>query len=218
LRPQDLVASGFDAIADRFGAWHAAIEGSPDDEWLDDLLARLPEQADILELGCGQGLAARRIVDVGHCYTGIDISAEQLRRARDLVPEAEFRQADFTDIALEDESLDAVVSLYVFNHLPKADLPGLLQRIAGSLRPGGYLLATFGRSGAEGVQDDWLGVPMFFGSYTDEETCALLGDAAFELERNEVVPIVEPGESEGTFLWILARTRGRTARYLGPPR
>ncbi|MDP9490757.1 MAG: methyltransferase domain-containing protein [Actinomycetota bacterium] len=210
MRPQDLVASGFDAIADRFGAWRAAIEGSPDDEWLDDLLARLPGPADILELGCGQGLAARRIVDAGHRYTGIDISAEQLRRARDVVPEAEFRRADFTDIALEDESLDAVVSLYVLNHLPKADLPGLLQRIADSLRPGGYLLATFGRSGSEGVQDDWLGVPMFFGSYTDEETRALLGDAGFELERHEVVQIVEPGEGEGAFLWVLARLHEAT--------
>jgi SAM-dependent methyltransferase len=148
----------------------------------------------------------------------VDISAEQLRRARDLVPEAEFRQADFTDIALEDESLDAVVSLYVFNHLPKADLPGLLRRIADSLRPGGYLLATFGRSGAEGVQDDWLGVPMFFGSYTDEQTLGLLAGAGFETERVEVVPIVEPGEGEGNFLWILGKARGHTARYLGPPR
>lgn len=212
MRPQDLVASGFDAIADRFGAWRAAIEGSPDDEWLDDLLARLPEQADVLELGCGHGLAARRIVDAGHRYTGIDISGEQLRRARDLVPETEFRQDDLTEIALEGDSLDAVVSLYVFNHLPKADLPGLLQRLAGSLRPGGFLLATFGRSGAEGVQDDWLGVPMFFGSYTDDETLELLHGAGFETERVEVVPIVEPGEGEGRFLWVRARTRGHTAR------
>jgi SAM-dependent methyltransferase len=211
VRPQDLVASGFDAIADRFGAWRAGIEGSPDDEWLDDLLDRLPEQGRILELGCGQGLAARRIVDAGHRYTGVDISAEQLRRARDFVPEAEFRRADFTDMALEDECLDAVVSLYVFNHLRKADLPALLQRIADSLRPAGFLLATFGRSGAEGVQDDWLGIPMFFGSYTDKETLELLANAGFETERVEVVPIVEP-EGRAAFLWVLASARGRATR------
>ncbi len=166
----------------------------------------------MLELGCGQGMTARRIVDAGHRYTGVDISAEQLRRARALVPEAELRQADLTQVACEAESLDAVVSLYVFNHLPRADLPGLLRRIAEWLRPGGYLLATFGRSGAEGVQDDWLGVPMFFGSYTDEETLALLVDAGFETERIEVVPIVEPDEGEGNFLWVLASARGRATR------
>jgi SAM-dependent methyltransferase len=202
--PKRIVEQGYDAIADRFGAWRAAIVGSPDDEWLGDLLDKLPERADILEVGCGQGLAARRLVGAGHRYSGVDISAEQLRHARSLVPEAEFRHGDLTEIALDAESLDAVVSLYVFGHLPRAELSGLLERIAASLRPGGYLLATFARSGAEGVQDDWLGVPMFFGSYTDPETLALVGDAGLEVERAEVVPIVEP-EGDGAFLWVLAR-------------
>jgi SAM-dependent methyltransferase len=201
--PKRIVEHGYDAIADRFGAWRAAIVGSPDDEWLGDLLDRLTERAEILEVGCGQGLTARRLVDLGHRYTGVDISAEQLRHARWLVPEAEFRHGDVTKIALDADSLDAVVSLYVFGHLPRAELPGLLERIASSLRPGGYLLATFARSGAEGV-DDWLGVPMFFGSYTDPETLTLVRDAGLEIERSEVVPIVEP-EGEGAFLWVLAR-------------
>jgi hypothetical protein len=45
------------------------------------------------------------------------------------------------------------------------------------------LLATFGRSGWEGVEDDFIGVPMFFGSYTDEDTLALLDRAGFLVER-----------------------------------
>ena len=209
--PKRIVESGYDAIADRFGAWRAGITGSPDEEWLSDLLAKLPEQAAILELGCGQGLAARRIVDAGHRYTGVDISAEQLRHARALVPGAEFRHADLMEIAFDSESVAAVVSLYVFGHLPRAELPTLLERIARGLRPDGYLLATFGRSGAEGVQDDWLGVPMFFGSYTDDETLALVAVAGLEVERAEVVPIVEP-EGPASFLWVLANARGRAAR------
>ena len=202
--PKRIVEQGYDAIADRFGAWRAAIVGSPDDEWLGDLLERLPKRAEVLELGCGQGQAARRLVEAGHRYTGVDISAGQLHHARSLVPDAEFRHGDVTEIALDAESLDAVVSLYVFGHLPRAELPALLERIAASLRSGGYLLATFARSGAEGVEDDWLGVPMFFGSYTDPETLSLVGAAGLEIERAEVVPIVEP-EGEGAFLWVLAR-------------
>lgn len=212
MRPQDLVAAGYDAIADRFGDWRARIQGSPDEKWLNDLFARLPEQADVLELGCGQGTTARRIVDAGHRYTGVDISAEQLRRARDLVPEAELRQADLTEIAFGAESLDAVVSLHVFNHLPRADLPDLLQRIADWLRPGGYFLATFGRSGAEGVEENWLGVSMFFASYTEDETRSLLQSAGFEIERAEVVTIDEPEYGEARFLWLVASARGRAAR------
>jgi cyclopropane fatty-acyl-phospholipid synthase-like methyltransferase len=200
-----LIEDGYNAIADRFGVWRVGISGSPDEEWLVDLLARLPGQAEILELGCGQGVAARRIVDAEHDYVGVDISAEQLRRSRQLVPEADFRHGDFTQIAFDPNSLDAVVALYVFNHLTRAELPELLERIAQWLRSGGWLLATFGRSGTESVQDDWLGVPMFFGSYTEDETRELLRRAGFDLIRDEVVPIVEPDEGPAEFLWVLAR-------------
>jgi SAM-dependent methyltransferase len=202
--PKDIVERGYDTIADRFGAWRAAISGSPDEEWLGELLSRLAAPATVLELGCGQGIAARRILEAGHRYLGVDISAEQLRRARELVPDAEFLRADLTTVSFDRESVDAVLALYVFGHLPHRELAEVVHRIAGWLRPGGYLLATFGRSGTESVQDDWLGVPMFFGSYTDDETLALLTDAGFAVERREVVPIVEPDEGEARFLWVLA--------------
>lgn len=208
--PKRIVEQGYDAIADRFGTWRAAIEGSPDDEWLGELLAKLPDRAEVLELGCGQGETARRIVDAGHRYVGIDLSVEQLRYARVLVPEADFRHRDIAALAFDAESFNAVVSLYVFGHLPRAELPDLLRRIAGWLRPGGLLLATFGRSGGEGAEVDWLGVPMFFGSYTDDDTLALLERAGFAVERSEVVPIVEP-EGDASFLWVLA-ARGRAAQ------
>jgi SAM-dependent methyltransferase len=212
--PKEIVERGYDAIADRFGAWRAAISGSPDDEWLDDLLSRLAAPAAIVELGCGQGVAARRILEAGHRYLGVDISAEQLRRAHQLVPDAEFRHGDFTAMSFDADSLDAVVSLYAFGHLRRRELAELMPRIARWVRPGGYLLATFARSGTESVQDDWLGVPMFFGSHKDDETLALLADAGFEPQRTEVVPIIEPDEGETRFLWILAArpARGRTAR------
>jgi hypothetical protein len=72
------------------------------------------------------------------------------------------------------------------------------------LQPGGYLLATFGVSGSEGVEDDWLGVPMFFASYTGAENRALARAVGLVIEQDEVVPIAEP-EGEARFQWLLAR-------------
>jgi cyclopropane fatty-acyl-phospholipid synthase-like methyltransferase len=147
------------------------------------------------------------LVDAGHRYIGVDVSGEQLRRARDRVPGAEFRRADLTDLELAPGSFDAVVAIYVFGHVPRAKLPRLLDRISVWLRPGGMLLATFARSGREGVEEDFLGVPMFFGSYPDDETRELLRAAGFELDRVQVVPIEEP-EGPASFLWVLAGTGG----------
>jgi SAM-dependent methyltransferase len=201
----EIVRAGYDQMADRYASWRAECEGSPELEWVDVFLQGLPDQPDVLELGCGQAeeptlrLAAR-----GH-LTGVDISAEQLRRARKHCPDATFIQADITELALESASFDGVAALYVFNHVPRADLRPLLRRVALWLRPGGCLLATFGRSGGEGVEDDWLGVPMFFASYTEDENRVLVRNAGFEIERDEVVPLVEPEEGEALFQWILAR-------------
>ncbi|HEV2902151.1 MAG TPA: class I SAM-dependent methyltransferase [Gaiellaceae bacterium] len=202
--PGDIVRRGYDALAPRYGEWRAAITGSPDDEWLGDFLGKISSPADVLEVGCGQGEWAPRFLEAGHRYLGVDVSEEQLRRARDRAPGAEFRRGDIMELELELGSFDAAVAIYVFGHVPRAKLPGLLERIGVWLRPGGLLLATFGRSGWEGVEEDFLGVPMFFGSYSDEETRELLLAAGFELERVEVVPIEEP-EGPATFLWVLSR-------------
>lgn len=98
IDPKKVVEEAYDEIADRFGEWRAAIKGSPDDEWLDVLLTKLHKQADVLELGSGQGSVARRIIAAGHRYVGVDISAEQVRRARELVPQAEFRHGDSIEL------------------------------------------------------------------------------------------------------------------------
>lgn len=199
-----LVGRGYDHMAERFAAWREETEGSPELDWVQELIARLPEKPEVLELGCGAAEEPTLLLAERGRLLGIDISGQQLRRARERCPLATFVHADIIELELDPESFDAVVALYVFNHVPRADLPMLLERIGTWLRNGGYLLATFGISGAEGVEDEWLGVPMFFASYTEAENRALVRDAGFVIERDEVVPIAEP-EGEARFQWLLAR-------------
>jgi SAM-dependent methyltransferase len=203
--PKEIVERGYDAMSARFDAWRQGIEGSPELEWAEDLLTRLPGDPDLLELGSGGARGPTVMLATAGQLTGVDISLEQARAAARRCPEARFLHADFIKVELEPESFDAVVSVYVFNHVPRRDLPGLLERCTTWLRPGGYLLASFGHSGTEGIQDDWLGVPMFFASYSEEETLDFVRRAGLMIERNEVVPIIEPDEGEGSFLWVLAR-------------
>lgn len=119
----------------------------------------------MLELGVGAGVRSTRLLAGRSRLTGVDISREQLRRARERVPAATFVHADFTELEMEPASYDAVVSLYVFNHVPQRDLGPLLGRIADWLRAGGYLLASFPTSDNPGWQGEWLGAPMFFAGF-----------------------------------------------------
>jgi cyclopropane fatty-acyl-phospholipid synthase-like methyltransferase len=199
-----IVAEGYDEISDRYFEWASSFH-TPAMRWLDDLLQRLEDGSVVLDLGCGRGVPFTQKIARRHRVTGVDISARQVELARSLVPEAEFVQADATSLEQPPESLDAVVSLFMLGHVPPEQQGPLLQRIAGWLRAGGFLLATMATSGTEAVDPDWLGAPMYFASHTPEENRALVHAAGLEILRDRVVPHHEPGHGDVSFMWLLAR-------------
>ncbi|TML59867.1 MAG: class I SAM-dependent methyltransferase [Actinobacteria bacterium] len=167
---------------------------------------RLPERSRVLDLGCGGGGPTTRALAARHDVVGVDISERQLERARRLVPEARFLSADATEVAFEPESFDAVVSLFLLGHVPRAKQRPLLERIFRWLAPGGRLLATLGTANADDeVEADWLGAPMFFASYDEAWNRHALESTGFVLEEARVVPFEEPGHGVVSFMWVLAR-------------
>jgi SAM-dependent methyltransferase len=202
--PKHIVEAGYDAIADRYQEWASSFH-TPAMRWLDDLLARLEDGSDMLDLGCGRGVPFTQKLARRHRVTGVDISARQIELARSLVPEAEFVQADATAFRHPRRSLDAVVSLFMLGHVPRGEQGPLLRRIAGWLRPGGFLLTTMATSGTEEVDPDWLGAPMYFASHTPEENRILVRAAGLEILRDRIIPHHEPGHGDVSFMWVLAR-------------
>jgi SAM-dependent methyltransferase len=202
--PKQIVEAGYDAIADRYQAWASSFH-TPAMRWLDDLLSRLEDGSEILDLGCGRGVPFTQRLARRHRVTGVDLSPRQVELARSLVPEAEFVQADATELEHPRHSLDAVVSLFMLGHVPRAAQGPLLWHIAGWLRRGGFLLATMATSGTEEVDPDWLGAPMYFASHTPEENRGLVRAAGLEIVRDRVIPHREPGHGDVSFMWLLAR-------------
>jgi predicted TPR repeat methyltransferase len=199
-----LIETGYDAMADRFAAWQKEIQGSTRLARVEDLLGRLPAHPDILELGVGAGVRSSRLLAERGRLTGVDLSGEQLRRARDRIPEATLVHADFTELDLEPESFDAVVAVYVLNHVPREELGSLALRVARWLRPGGHFLASFGSSDLEGWTGEWLGVEMFFAGFPPEENRRLVEVSGLEILGDEIEVSLEP-EGEARFQWLLAR-------------
>jgi SAM-dependent methyltransferase len=202
--PKRIVADGYDAIADRYFEWASSFH-TPAMSWLDDLLERLEDDSEVLDLGCGRGVPFSQRLAERHRVTGVDISPRQIELARALVPEAEFVCADATELERAPESLDAVVSLFMLGHVPRAEQGPLLARIGGWLRPRGLLLTTMATSGTEAVDPDWLGAPMYFASHAPEQNRALVEAAGLELLHDRVIPHHEPGHGDVSFMWLLAR-------------
>jgi cyclopropane fatty-acyl-phospholipid synthase-like methyltransferase len=174
--------------------------------WVEKLFALIEDGSRLLELGCGGGGPAIQRLTERHRVHGVDISPRQVERARKRVPGATFECADATRIEFEPASFDAVVSLYMLGHVPRAEQAPLLGSIASWLREGGYLLTTMGTASADDeVDDDWLGAPMFFASFDEAANRRMLTDAGFDLVESKVIPIEEPGHGLVRFMWVLAR-------------
>jgi len=204
--PKRIVERGYDTIADRFAEWQTRISDETRLRYVADLLELLPGRPDVLELGVGAGVESSRILAAGSRFTGIDLSREQLRRAREHLPGATLIHGDFTRTDLPPASFDAVVSLYVLNNLPQPELPPLMRRIAEWLHPGGWFLASLPGSDNPGWRGEWLGVEMYFAGCDPKTNRHLAEEAGLEVVRDELENMVEP-EGEVRWQWLLAQRR-----------
>jgi SAM-dependent methyltransferase len=200
-----VVERGWDRIVDRFADWQGQIDDTDRDARVDDLLARVPHGADILELGCGAGGPTTQRLAAHGRLTGVDISAEQLRRARERVPAARFVHGDLATVDLPG-AFDAVVSLYALNNLPREELGALFGRVHEWLRPGGLFLASLPASDLPAWQGEWLGTEMFFSGWDAKTTRRLVDESGLEIVDERIEAMREP-EGEVRWLWLLATRR-----------
>jgi SAM-dependent methyltransferase len=107
------------------------LDGS---ETLRELLGPGPGRC--LDLGCGGGLHFEGLVSLGWTVTGVDVSADQLRVARERAGAAiELIQADATALPFPDAAFDAVAAVFVHTDIPGYTLA--VREAARVLRPGG---------------------------------------------------------------------------------
>ena len=116
------------------------------------LEARLvPEDARILDLGCGQGLLAALLRASGTprvaSYRGIELMAKDVARAhRALGESCGVVQGDLR--AAPYGAADAIVILDVLHYMPPADQDAVLSRVRDALSPSGTLLLRVGDAAA----------------------------------------------------------------------
>jgi SAM-dependent methyltransferase len=87
----------------------------------------------LLDVACGTGSHTAEFAKQGWTVTGVDISEDQLRLARDRG--IDVVQADASDLPFDDAGFDAVVSMWL--HTDADGFDSILRQIARVLRPGG---------------------------------------------------------------------------------
>jgi len=175
-------------------------------DWLEPLRNAVPRGSRVLDLGCGTGVPAARILARRFRVTGVDISDVQVRRARRLVPRARFLRADLSEVDFPPGSFSAVVSLYAIIHVPREKHRPLFRKVARWLAPGGWFVAILGRSGYEGKESRWLGsdAPMLWSHYDAATYRRWFRAEGFRIVREAFVP----EDGGGHELFVARKRRG----------
>jgi SAM-dependent methyltransferase len=183
-----LLREHLDQAHDGASRRHSVITGQL--RRLGRLLPKPP--ARILDAGCGPGLYAVPLAQLGHDVTGVDVSAAALRHARGLAQDARvsgkarFVKGDLRDIPLSGPFDAALLVYFVLEAFSRTEQLKVLGRIAAALAPDGVLIAELRLRPDQppGRIDWWDVVP---NSLLADRRHLLLGDAVYDEHRHTYV-------------------------------
>jgi len=109
---------------------------------VDTFKKRLPQNATVLDVGCGNGIISRGIGMNGYQVYGIDISEKAIEKARSLttLPNVKFDVISAEQLVADGKRYDAVICSEVLEHLNHPEK--LLNTLYQSLNNDGILIVT----------------------------------------------------------------------------
>ena len=149
IQHEAAVRSAFDAQQARF-----RLQVRADDVRLRALLKALAplEACRVLDLGCGKGRFARRLMDRGAAVVGLDLSAAMLEQAGRL-PRV---RGSARRLPFANGVFDAAMAVEVFEHLSPRGVDQALAELERVLRPGGRLAILDKSAAALDARRPWL--------------------------------------------------------------
>ena len=124
----------------------------------------------ILDIGFGTGILAKKLYDDGYNIYGIDFSNEMLKKAKQKMPNAELLQFDFTDglpKEFEQKQFDVILSTYAIHHIDDEAKKSYILKLLKSLNPNAILI--FGDVAFETEKDMEVARKKDYEEWDDEE-------------------------------------------------
>jgi predicted TPR repeat methyltransferase len=154
--PAELIRDLYDGIADNFDRHLEQKLGYDGPLQMAELLATVLENPDagvappfdILDAGCGTGLAAPRLKPLARSLVGVDLSPKMIRKAQDRGLYDHLHVGDIAAVMRQHpRGIDLILALEVLLYL--GDLQGVFQSAAEALRPRGlFALSVEAHEGA----------------------------------------------------------------------
>jgi SAM-dependent methyltransferase len=201
VRAKKIVRAGYNKIASSYTALRTPESG--DVQLLNLLLDRLPRQAMILDAGCGSGFPLTQFLAKYFRVTGVEFAYEQIRFARENIPDSTLVCADISQMPFRKDVFDGICSFYAIIHVPRQEHHKLLTDLHRILKTGGLALLCMG---AGDLQDDiaeWRGTEMFWSHYDKETNLRMMKESGFAILWSEIVN--DPVDPKSAHLFLLGQ-------------
>jgi trans-aconitate methyltransferase len=168
-------------------------------EYLDAVLAVVPEGATILDMGCGTGRPmAEYAISRGHHVVGVDQSEEMLEIARRSFPHETWILSPIEAYEPDVVYQGAIMWDSLF-HVPRGEHESIISKIVSGLPSGGRLMLTVGGSAHPAFTDFMFGEAFYYDSNTPEETEAILLQLGCRLLIAEFMNVPDGGRDKGRY-------------------
>jgi len=194
--------SVYDSIADKYSG---TFRG--ENKFLDEFVKLLPENANVLDAGCGTGEDTKYLVSKGFTVESIDLSKKMITIARKNVQNHKFHLADIRKVVYPNNSFGGVVAAFSLIHLTKKESEFIIKKFHKFLKKEGiiYLALQEGHGEKPVKWSLYTKRKIFINFYTLTEIKKLLESVGFEIIFTKKIPPKTKYELQKNKLFIIAK-------------
>lgn len=175
-------------------------------DYLNVLLSGLPDNALVVDIGCGTGRPlAEYVISRGHRVFGIDQAEELIKLAKARFPREQWILSSIEQYEFSEDFHAAIIWDALF-HIDRSMHAIILRRIVEKLPRGGKFMLTVGGSAHPPFIDTMFGQEFFYDSHTPEETIRILHDLRCRIVIEEFMNLPTTRRDKGRYAIIAQKT------------
>lgn len=174
----------YNLIAREWAQEHWEDRDTGCDDFFKIIAARIGDGSKVLDIGCGSGEDCKFLAGLGLQAWGVDIAAGLIQEAKSRYPQGKFQVMAINQLDFPTATFRAVIAKKSLLHLPKKEIPAVLNRINDLLeKEGWFFLVVKEGFGERAVKQERFGhqIKRLYSFFTNFEMQKLLEGAGFKI-------------------------------------
>ncbi|MBO4457878.1 MAG: class I SAM-dependent methyltransferase [Butyrivibrio sp.] len=161
-------------------------------------ISLLPDNASVLDAGCGSGRDSKFFLAEGFYVTAFDASEEMCKRASQYLNQ-EVLMMKFQDVTY-DNVFDGIWACASLLHVPMGELPGTMLKMHAALKLGGVIYASFKYGNGPKMRGERR-----FCDFNELSVVPLFENAGFNILSKEITFDGRPGREDEKWINVIAK-------------